>query len=341
MNPTSLQDMSLVVNENTGSSSDEEDGAIAPPPSLMATYVHPIAIPVPAAAHVALTIPPKPDEDRLSGQKKALDITAVDDSQEHRKIKRSKPDDSVKKKLTMIQRSELLEEFRKGNIKKTDLATQYGISKPRVTQIIAEAAKIDDAMKHIVPGSNVRRVVNSKFKEVNDALLDWIRDKNNVPVDLEAIKSKATQIAEERQVQGFSPNYIWFQRFQAKHNLIKRPGDGESYILDESGNRGFNTSKGKGIYSINDVISTFSELQQGIKTGYGLDDSAVRSIQESLNRSKEICVTASAKSKLASNSFMAEDAVMAVGTVVVAEDESSSDEEIGAEIVARAIPRAI
>jgi hypothetical protein len=325
MNPI-LQDMSLPADQ----SSSDEDGAIVLP-VIMAQHGPPIAIPAPAAAHLAPTISvsPKPDEDRLAGQKKAID-PAADDSQENRKSKRSKPDDSGKKKLTMIQRSELLEEFRKGNIKKTDLATQYGISKPRVTQIIAEAAKIDDAMKHIVPGSNVRRIVNSKFKEVNDALLDWIREKNNVAVDLEAIKDQAMRIAEERQVQGFSPNYIWFQRFQAKYNLVKRPGDGESYVLDESGSRGFNSNKGRSIYSINDVISTFNELQQGIKTGYGLDDNAVRSIQESLNRSKEICVTAGAKNKPAPNS----------GTAVGG-NESSSDDETGAEILARAIPRAV
>jgi hypothetical protein len=230
----------------------------------------------------------------LVGQKRGMTVD------ENGKMKRQNKDDSGKKKLTLIQRKRLLDDYRDGagGVKKSDLALRYGISKPRVTQIIADASKIDIAIKHVEPGSTVKRVVDGKFKVVDNGLLDWLRERKDHAVDIESIKMKANILAAEHLIADFSPNHMWLHRFVKKHGLVKRIGEAgeEVYVLEdvaahESANIHRSFVRVDFFKSVNDVIGALSEMQKLIKTGYGLDEPSVNRIQEHLSRSNGMTAT--------------------------------------------------
>lgn len=135
--------------------------------------------------------------------------------------KRARKDDSGKKKLTVEQRSQIIAEFKTGNVSKTELAKKYGVSKPRVTQIIVgEAEKIENAMQVLEPGSSLKRLVKGKWQIVEDALLEWLETTDR-PLSLAIIQNMALKIAAENNIQGFTASLSWLTRLQKRVRLSR------------------------------------------------------------------------------------------------------------------------
>ncbi|XP_054718733.1 tigger transposable element-derived protein 4-like [Uloborus diversus] len=119
--------------------------------------------------------------------------------------------------LSMKEKKELILLFENANIPKSTFAKQYGIARSTLTDILSSKESIENSDCK----EWRKRIRNSKFKEVEEVLMRWlkfVRSENRL-ISTAILKEKALEIAKELKVENFNASSGWIERFKVRHNI--------------------------------------------------------------------------------------------------------------------------
>jgi len=133
---------------------------------------------------------------------------------------------TLKEKMHIIQCIEIGQ-------KQIDLVKKYNSNAATVSSIW----KLREEIKHAFinrPG-NVQKIKNSKYQEIDDALLAWfkIQRGRNIPVDGPLLRDKATSIGRDFGMDGFVCSNSWITRFKSRHSITYGSIQGEAKTVNK------------------------------------------------------------------------------------------------------------
>ncbi|XP_068135952.1 uncharacterized protein [Hyperolius riggenbachi] len=101
------------------------------------------------------------------------------------------------------------------------LATQFGVSRAQIVQILKRREELLDALQNNVNGDRIRRRRRTTNDRVNEAVWEWLRSVRGADVTLSGriIREKALQIAQGMDIQNFKASNGWLDSFKKAHNI--------------------------------------------------------------------------------------------------------------------------
>uniref|UniRef100_A0A8C5MJZ0 HTH CENPB-type domain-containing protein n=1 Tax=Leptobrachium leishanense TaxID=445787 RepID=A0A8C5MJZ0_9ANUR len=101
------------------------------------------------------------------------------------------------------------------------LATQFGVSRSQIVQIIRRREELLDALQNNVSGDRIRRRRRTTNDRVNAAVWEWLLSTkgSDIPLSGRIIREKALQIARELGVGDFKASNGWLNSFKKTHNI--------------------------------------------------------------------------------------------------------------------------
>ena len=143
---------------------------------------------------------------------------------------------SAKKSGSKYQTKTFEEKFKAlkdvdSGIKKSVVAKDLGIPLSTLSTWLKNRDKIEAAvLKDGLSGGRKQRR-NSRFEDVEEALLD--ARKNNLPINGPLLTTKAKQLAERLDVDDFICSVGWLNRFKARHRILFRKLSGEEKVVND------------------------------------------------------------------------------------------------------------
>ncbi|XP_053316501.1 uncharacterized protein LOC128484206 [Spea bombifrons] len=101
------------------------------------------------------------------------------------------------------------------------LATQFGVSRSQIVQIIRRREELLCALQNNVSGDRIRRQRRTTNDQVNAAVWEWLQGARDADVALSGrvIREKALQIAREHGIRDFKASNGWLNSFKKAHNI--------------------------------------------------------------------------------------------------------------------------
>lgn len=101
------------------------------------------------------------------------------------------------------------------------LATQFGVSRAQIVQIIKRREELLDALQNNVSGDRIRRQRRTANDRVNSAVWDWLLSVRGTDIALSGriIREKALQVAQDMGIQDFKASNGWLESFKKTHNI--------------------------------------------------------------------------------------------------------------------------
>ncbi|KAM8953339.1 uncharacterized protein RCH25_044182 [Pelodytes ibericus] len=101
------------------------------------------------------------------------------------------------------------------------LATQFGVSRSQIIQIIRRRDELISALQNNVSGDRIRRRRRTTNDQVNAAVWEWLLSTQDSAITLSGriIREKALQIASELGIQDFKASNGWLNSFKKTHNI--------------------------------------------------------------------------------------------------------------------------
>lgn len=101
------------------------------------------------------------------------------------------------------------------------LATQFGVSRAQIVQIIKRREELLDALQNNVSGDRIRRQRRTANDQVNSAVWDWLLSIRGTDITLSGriIREKALQVARDMGIQDFKASKGWLESFKKTHNI--------------------------------------------------------------------------------------------------------------------------
>ncbi|XP_077148040.1 uncharacterized protein LOC143808830 isoform X2 [Ranitomeya variabilis] len=101
------------------------------------------------------------------------------------------------------------------------LASQFGVSRAQIFQIIKRRQELLDALQNNVSGDRIRRRRRTTNDKLNSAVWDWLLSIRDTDVTLSGriIREKALQIAQDMGIQDFKASNGWLDSFKKAHNI--------------------------------------------------------------------------------------------------------------------------
>ncbi|XP_018121581.1 zinc finger protein 135 isoform X3 [Xenopus laevis] len=101
------------------------------------------------------------------------------------------------------------------------LATQFGVSKSQIMQIIKRREELIAALQNNVSGDRIRRQRRTTNDKLNSTVWEWLlstRD-SNVTLSGRIIREKALEIASQLGIRDFKASNGWLDSFKKAHNI--------------------------------------------------------------------------------------------------------------------------
>lgn len=129
--------------------------------------------------------------------------------------------DKKKTPLNLAQKVDLIRAVEEGLKSRTVLASEFGLSKSSVSDIVKQKAKLLEAYNSGEYAPHRKRMRKSMYTDVEDALLIWLRQSLhfNMPISGPIIQRKAKEFANILGHHGFSCSSGWLARFKARHMI--------------------------------------------------------------------------------------------------------------------------
>ncbi|XP_077345327.1 uncharacterized protein LOC143989168 isoform X3 [Lithobates pipiens] len=101
------------------------------------------------------------------------------------------------------------------------LATQFGVSRAQIVQIIKRREELLEALQNNVSGDRIRRQRRTANDRVNSAVWDWLLSIRGTGITLSGriIQDKALQVARDMGIQDFKASNGWLESFKKTHNI--------------------------------------------------------------------------------------------------------------------------
>ncbi|XP_071037901.1 major centromere autoantigen B-like [Parasteatoda tepidariorum] len=117
---------------------------------------------------------------------------------------------SKRKNLTISEKNELIEKFKKSNLSKVAFAKENSIPRTTLNNILAAKRSCPDVS---ISDRERKRQRVSPYENVEKALLSWIKyaPSQNAPISWNILKEKALEIAKELGESNFVASNGWIQ----------------------------------------------------------------------------------------------------------------------------------
>ena len=126
--------------------------------------------------------------------------------------------------LSLSRKVDLIRAVEEGQKTRTVLASEFGLSKSSVSDIVKQKDKLLEAYTSGEYAPHRKRMRKSMYSDVEDALLIWLRQSLhfNVPVSGPIIQKKAKEFADILGHPQFTCSSGWLARFKARHMITFR-----------------------------------------------------------------------------------------------------------------------
>ena len=113
--------------------------------------------------------------------------------------------------------------------KKLVVARNLGIPLNTLSTWVKNREKIENAVCQNLISRQRKRRRTGTFEDIEEALLKWFRDarKNNLPINVSLLQSKAKQLADRLEIENFRCSVGWLNHYKARHGLLFRQISGE------------------------------------------------------------------------------------------------------------------
>nr|XP_042911674.1 uncharacterized protein LOC122272279 [Parasteatoda tepidariorum] len=137
--------------------------------------------------------------------------------------------------LSLETKQKILNEVCDGILKKTEIATKYGIPNSTLSTIIKNREKIEVAyaINQFEPAR--KRMRTGGNEEIEVALLRWVREarSQNLPLTGHVLQEKAKVFADALGVTNFASSNGWLTRFKKRHGIVCHKICGEEATVDK------------------------------------------------------------------------------------------------------------
>ncbi|XP_063771011.1 zinc finger protein 282-like isoform X2 [Pseudophryne corroboree] len=101
------------------------------------------------------------------------------------------------------------------------LATQFGVSRAQIVQIIKRREELLSALQNNVSGDRIRRRRRTTNDRLNSAVWEWLLSVRDTDVTLSGriVREKALQIAQDLGIRDFKASNGWLDSFKKAHNI--------------------------------------------------------------------------------------------------------------------------
>ena len=150
---------------------------------------------------------------------------------------KDKANGKARNELPLEKRFQIVEEYEssKGLTGVRNLAEKFGCGKTQISNILKQKAQVREEYERVF-SSLKERNRTSQYSDLNDAVWEWFRKKNEqrIPVDGPMIQEFATKAAKKCGYSDFKASSGWLTRFKERHNLSQRKVCGESVDVPEA-----------------------------------------------------------------------------------------------------------
>jgi hypothetical protein len=107
--------------------------------------------------------------------------------------------------------------------------------KSNISSVIANKDKIISAFESRQHKTNRKKLRESKYEEIDDAVLKWFTIARNSKISLsgQLIRAQALQFAKDLSYNGFTASEGWLTRLKDRNNIIFGSVSGESASVDQ------------------------------------------------------------------------------------------------------------
>ena len=114
------------------------------------------------------------------------------------------------------------------------LATQFGLSKSTVQGIVQSKDSILEAIHNKGSEGKRSRIRASKFKHLEEALLEWFKNarSRNEQVSGVELKEQVQKVPKKLGVQNFAASNRWLDNFKHRHTIVFRRVQGEAAAIN-------------------------------------------------------------------------------------------------------------
>jgi predicted transcriptional regulator len=125
------------------------------------------------------------------------------------------------KTLTLEEKVHLIRTVEEGQLKKNDIAENFGIPPSTLSTIIRSKDKVLSAHEKRLFTASCKKMKTAKHEDVEAALLRWFREvrDSTTPVSGTLMREKADQLGKEFGVD-FSASVGWLERFKHRHGIV-------------------------------------------------------------------------------------------------------------------------
>jgi hypothetical protein len=108
--------------------------------------------------------------------------------------------------------------------------------KSNISSIVSNKDKIISAFESGQHKTSRKKLRESKYEEVDDAVLKWftIARESKISLSGHLIKAQALEFAEKLGYSGFKASEGWLTRFKERHNIVYRAVSGESASVNQT-----------------------------------------------------------------------------------------------------------
>lgn len=147
--------------------------------------------------------------------------------------------------LALEVKQKILNEISDGILKKTEIATKYGVANSTISMILKNREKIEAAYASGSFEPVRKRIRTGRNEDVEVSLLRWIREARiqNLPLSGAVLQEKAKFFADALGLGDFSCSNGWLQRFKERHGICCKRICGEEASVDQALVASFFTGK--------------------------------------------------------------------------------------------------